>query len=106
MPAGFVRVAKASDLPERRCRKFAVGDEQIALWRVGGRFYAVSDFCAHQHAPTIHRGMLSGLTVTCPLHGWTFSLETGAAETGDGRLRTFRVLVEDDAVYVEDPAAG
>jgi nitrite reductase/ring-hydroxylating ferredoxin subunit len=47
-------------------------------------------------------GRLSGLTISCPMHGWTFSLLDGREENGFGRVRTRRVIVEGDDVYVEE----
>ena len=32
---------------------------------------------------------------------WTYSLETGVAVTGSGRVRTYTVKVEGDGVFIE-----
>ena len=45
--------------------------------------------------------MLSGLTVACPMHGWTYSLETGIAVSGSGRVRTYEVKVEGENVFID-----
>jgi NAD(P)H-dependent nitrite reductase small subunit len=103
---GFVRVARLSDLGERRGRKVRIGDDDVALWRVNGQVYAIGNVCAHQHFSALHDGILSGLTVTCPMHGWTYSLQTGKATSGSGAVRTYRVIIEGDVVYVEQPADG
>jgi nitrite reductase/ring-hydroxylating ferredoxin subunit len=100
---GFVRVAGTSDIAEGRGKKIELGDQEIALWRVNGRFYAISNVCAHQHISAIHLGTLEGLTVSCPMHGWAYSLETGRTPSGEGKLRVFRVVVEKNQVYVELP---
>lgn len=100
----FVKVAQVSDIPDSRGRKVIVGDEEVALWHVRGKFYAISTVCAHQHLATLHTGELNGLTVTCPMHGWTYSLETGTTVSGEGRVRVFKVLVEGDDVLIEAPA--
>lgn len=105
-PAGFVRVARFSEIGERRSKKVRIGDEEVALWRVEGRIFAIGNVCAHQHFSALHAGILSGRTVTCPMHGWTYSLETGKATSGSGAVRTYRVIVEEDTVYVEQPADG
>jgi len=105
-PAGFVRVARFSEIGEGGSKKVLVGDDEVALWRVDGRIFAIGNVCAHQHFSALHAGILSGRTVTCPMHGWTYALETGRATTGSGAVRTYRVIVEGDAVFVEQPAAG
>jgi nitrite reductase/ring-hydroxylating ferredoxin subunit len=100
----FVIVARDSEIREGRSKKIDVRGEEIALWKAGGRIYAVSNVCAHEHFSMMHQGTLNGCNVSCPMHGWTYSLETGRCITGEGRLRTYRVRVEGDEVAVEEPA--
>jgi len=96
----FVKVARLSDIAEGRSAKVRLGDDEIALWRVRGKFYAIGNVCSHQHFSELHRGILSGLTVACPMHGWTYSLETGIAVSGSGRVRTYEVKVEGENVFI------
>jgi nitrite reductase/ring-hydroxylating ferredoxin subunit len=100
---GFVAVARLSDLPEGHGRRVRVGDEDIALWRVGGRIYAVGNVCPHQHSAVLHQAIRNGLEITCPMHGWTYSLETGTATVGSGRVQVYRVVVDGESVTVEEP---
>ncbi len=103
MRDGYIRVATASDFPDGKGRKVVVADDEVALWRVNGRFYAVSNVCAHQHISALHLGIRDGLQITCPMHGWSYSLETGIAVSGNGRVRVYKVLVEGDGVFIELP---
>ncbi len=100
----FVKVARVSEVHERRSKLVHLEEDQIALWRINGRIYAINNSCPHQHIGAIHLGSLDGLCVTCPMHGWTFSLETGASTFGEGRARTYRTRIEGDDVLVEKPA--
>src|SRR5512135_1047214 len=100
MNDGWVLVARMDDLTEGRGRRCRVGDEQIALWLVNGTCYAIDSVCAHQHMSTLHEGIRSDLEVTCPLHGWSYSLVNGRATHGSGRVRTFPVKIERGAVYI------
>lgn len=91
--------------------------EQIVLKRdEGGRAYALHDRCPHRGVP-LHLGseMFPG-TLTCPYHGWTFSLDSGVlcAAITDGpdspivgkvRVRTYPVAERLGLVwvYVGDP---
>jgi nitrite reductase/ring-hydroxylating ferredoxin subunit len=102
VPEGFRRVASCSELQEKKGRMVLVGDEEVALWKVDGTVYAVDNLCPHQHAPALHIGHLSGLSLSCPMHGWTFSLLDGREEQGFGRVRVRRVVVQGDDVYVEE----
>ena len=99
----FHPVARLTDLLEGRSLRVRIGDEEIALWRVDGRIYAVSNVCPHQHSPVLHQATRKGLLITCPMHGWTFSLETGQAVNGNGSMRTYPVRVEGNRIMVEEP---
>jgi NAD(P)H-dependent nitrite reductase small subunit len=99
----FVKVARISDLPGHRGKLVRVGDEEIALWRVNGKVYAISNVCPHQHFSMLHQGALEGIHVTCPMHGWTFSLEDGNPSSGNGRAKTYQVRVVGEDVFVERP---
>ena len=104
MSERWIVVARAEDLREGRGLRCRVGDDEVALWQVDGRYFALSAVCAHHHVPTLHEGIREGLTIACPLHGWTYSLETGRAVTGNGRVRTYPVKVENGEILlaVED----
>lgn len=102
----WIVVARAEDLREGRGLRCRVGDDEVALWQVDGLCYALSAVCAHHHVPTLHEGIREGLTIACPLHGWTYSLETGRSVSGNGRVRTYPVKVEKGEILlaVEDDA--
>jgi NAD(P)H-dependent nitrite reductase small subunit len=99
----YVFVARAADFPRTRGLVRTINEHEIAVFRIDGAFYAVSNICPHQHSPLIAEGIIEGLTVTCPLHGWKYSLVTGRMEEGAGGIRTYPVKVEGDKVYVEKP---
>ena len=76
----------------------------IAIFRVGDRFHAVRDECPHAGA-SLADGDLTGTIITCPRHGSQFDVATGARERGpsDFPIRTYRVLTDEGATYVEVP---
>ena len=106
MSEQWIAVARAENLREGRGLRCRVGDDEVALWQVDGRYYAISAVCVHHHVSTLHEGIREGLTVSCPLHGWTYSLETGRAVRGGGRVRTYPVKVEKGEIFLalEDDA--
>ncbi len=94
-------VARAEDLREGRGLRCRVDEDEVALWQVGGRYFAISAVCVHHHVPTLHEGIREGLTVSCPLHGWTYSLETGRAVRGGGRVRAYPVKIEKGEIFLD-----
>ena len=77
-----------------------VGD--VAVWNVGGSFFATHDKCTHREGP-LSDGLLEGSTVTCPYHGAQFDVSTGAVLCGPAKepLKTYRVIVEGEMGRVE-----
>ena len=78
-----------------------MGDLDVALWKVEGRLFAVANLCAHQHLPTMHEAHREGLAISCPMHGWTFSLESGRELDGRGKLTTYPVKTEGEEILVD-----
>lgn len=98
-----VRVASIHDFPALRAVRVVLPDDEVAVWQVEGQYYAVSAVCLHHHVPTLHQGERNGLTVSCPLHGWIYSLETGEATHGGGRLQVYVTEVDDGSVWIHLP---
>jgi nitrite reductase/ring-hydroxylating ferredoxin subunit len=77
---------------------------RVALYRLGGAYFATSDVCPHAGAP-LSRGCVVEGYVECPMHHALFDIRTGAAD-GSVTLRalaTFPVKVEDGCIYVDVP---
>ena len=67
-----------------------------------GEVLAIDDTCTHQDA-SLADGWLEGCEVECPLHASRFDLRTGQVDAPPAKrpVRTHRVVVQDDHVYVE-----
>ena len=51
--------------------------------------------------------IVHGNKVTCPLHNWVFSLETGEAQGADtGRIATYPVRIEGERILIDGVAVG
>lgn len=88
MPEGIGMVVY---LPEGR---------QAALFRIGESIFAIDNVCPHMGGP-LGDGELSENIVTCPWHGWTFNVETGACQNMPGEdVMTYRVELADGSVYI------
>ncbi len=95
-----MRVARVGEIPPGSAKAVTVGTREIALFHVEGEFYAMDNTCPHQGGP-LCEGRIEGKTVTCPLHAWTFKLESGKMALGDYALvDTFDVRVEGDEIVI------
>ena len=99
----YIRVAKLSEIREHRGKLVVVNGEDLALFQRDGKVYALSNVCAHQHFSKLHEGEIQGLTVTCPMHGWTYDMVSGRAINGNGKVQSFIVHVQGEDVYVGVP---
>jgi NAD(P)H-dependent nitrite reductase small subunit len=100
----FIRACSIQDIPRRRGKEIVFDEEtQVALFNINDTLYAVSNICPHQHAPVIAEGYIEECTITCPLHGWVYDLQTGKALGGNGRLKTYEVYRDGDHVMLEKP---
>lgn len=99
------RIAAAVDLPVGQAGEFVVAGRIVALFNVGGTFYALDGICPHQGGP-LGKGQLTGCTITCPWHGFQFDVTTGQHLTSKSLVHpTLAVKVEAGEVLVELPAA-
>ncbi len=97
----WTAIGTLSDIPQRGARCVETPEGKIAIFRTGdNRVFAIHDHCPHKGGP-LSQGIVHGASVTCPLHSWVISLETGKALGADeGCVRTIPVKVEDGKLYV------
>ncbi|WP_072375931.1 nitrite reductase small subunit NirD [Hyphomicrobium sp. NDB2Meth4] len=97
----WTAIGTLSDIPQRGARCIETPEGKIAIFRTGdNRVFAIDDHCPHKGGP-LSQGIVHGASVTCPLHSWVISLETGKALGADeGCVRTIPVKVEDGKLYV------
>jgi len=95
-----IGVGAVGDLPVGRGATVELpnGDE-LALYNVGGQFFAVENFCPHRGAP-LAEGILCEYTVECILHGWEFDVRTGKCLTTDADIRAYEVEIEDGQINI------
>ena len=97
----WILIGSISDIPQRgaRCVETPVG--RIAIFRTAeDRVFALDDHCPHKGGP-LSQGIVHGAAVTCPLHSWVISLETGKALGADeGCVRTIPIKIESDKLFI------
>lgn len=101
----WLHVGTLSDIPLRGSRRIKQGNRTVALFRTAkNKVYAIADSCPHKAGP-LSDGIVHDACVTCPLHNWVISLETGKAQGADeGSTPVFPVRMDGDKVLVALPA--
>lgn len=98
----WLRVCSVADLSEGSGTAFEItGDTTVALFKIGGEVFAVSDRCSHAEA-SLSKGDVFGCEVECPRHGAVFDLSTGEPQTLPATvpLTKYDVRIEDGAVSI------
>jgi nitrite reductase (NADH) small subunit len=74
----------------------------IAVFRTAeNEAFALLDRCPHKAGP-LSQGIVHDRGVTCPLHNWVISLESGAALGADvGKTPTFKLKIERGRIFLD-----
>jgi nitrite reductase (NADH) small subunit len=101
MTERWYAVGSISDIPRRGARCVKNGDRTIAIFRTAeDQIFALEDKCPHRNGP-LSQGIVHDGCVTCPLHNWVISLETGEAQGADeGRTATYPVKLDGQMILI------
>ena len=101
MAMDWTAIGSVSEIPRRGARCVDTPAGKIAVFRTGrDQVFAIDDHCPHKGGP-LSQGIVHGAAVTCPLHNWVISLETGKALGADqGAVRTIPVKVEGGRIFI------
>ncbi len=90
----WIDVCAVDDIPAQGSRIVKTAKGCLALFKTSaGEVYALNDKCPHKQGP-LSQGIVHDKFVTCPLHSWVFSLETGEAQGADiGKVETRPVRI-------------
>ncbi len=101
----WIKIGTLDDIPRRGARCVATPRGRIAVFRTGDdHVFAIDDHCPHKGGP-LSQGIVHGTSVTCPLHNWVISLETGRAQGADeGAVRSIAVKVDGGAIFISGNA--
>ena len=97
----WIDVGAVADIPRRGARCLKGAEKSIAIFRTSDdRIFALEDKCPHKGGP-LSQGIVHDGCVTCPLHNWVISLETGEAQGADeGRTVVVPVRIEEGRIYL------
>ena len=100
--AELTKVCLVTDVAEGSVKSFEVGNNVIAVYNVGGTFYATDNECTHG-AASLAEGILEDDIIECSLHFGAFNVKTGEAVQAPcfTPLRTYKVVVQDGQVTVD-----
>ena len=100
--AEFVTVAKTSEISQGQAKAVEVKGAPVAIFNVGGTYYAIEDTCSHVGGP-LSEGTVEGTTVNCPWHGAQFDLASGKVlmPPAASGVKSYKVRVEGSEIKLE-----
>lgn len=98
----WIDIGALSDIPAQGARVVKTAQGCVAVFRTAeDRVFAIDDACPHKGGP-LSEGIVHGNSVTCPLHAWVFSLETGVAQGADeGSVQSYPARVEAGRILLD-----
>ena len=98
----WIDIGALDDIPRQGARVVKSPAGCIAVFRsAADEVFALDDRCPHKGGP-LSAGIVHGTSVTCPLHNWVISLESGTAQGADkGQVRTYALKVEAGRLLID-----
>jgi len=97
----WVPVAQVGDIPPGHAARVEIDGVPVAIFNVGGDFYALDDTCSHAEASLSEGDLVEDrYVIECPLHGSSFDLRSGDAVTLPAvePVRVHHIQAGDDGV--------
>ncbi|MFV0292614.1 MAG: nitrite reductase small subunit NirD [Paracoccus sp. (in: a-proteobacteria)] len=97
----WIDIAALEDIPVQGARLVRTTGGCIAVFRThDDHVFVLDDRCPHKGGP-LSEGIVTGHSVTCPLHNRVFDLNTGFATGPDeGSVRTYPARIDNGRVLV------
>jgi nitrite reductase/ring-hydroxylating ferredoxin subunit/multimeric flavodoxin WrbA len=98
-------VGLTTDIKSGSSKSFSIRTDrekitEIAVFNLDGTFHAISNSCIHKGGP-LSKGSLDGDIVTCPWHGWKYSVKTGkSSHKGGDSINSYPVKIIENKIYV------
>jgi nitrite reductase/ring-hydroxylating ferredoxin subunit len=98
----LTKICSTSEVADNSVKSFEVGNNVIAVYNLGGTYYATDNECTHG-AASLADGVLEDDIIECTLHFGAFNVKTGEAVQAPcfTPLRTYKVVVQNGQVMVD-----
>jgi nitrite reductase/ring-hydroxylating ferredoxin subunit/multimeric flavodoxin WrbA len=101
----FRYLCLTTDVPLSKSRSFSIRNAkgtkiEIAVFNIDGKYYVISNTCKHVGGP-LSQGLLKENIVTCPWHGWKYSIVDGKSpHKGGDSVNSYKAKVIGGKLYV------
>jgi len=99
-PEGFLLAGRSDEVADEERMEVTLGGQPLLLVRHAGVLRCVSAVCPHAGG-ALGDGFVESGHVMCPLHGWTFALDSGQCSVNPSvRLPCFEVAEGEGWIWV------
>jgi len=97
-----VELCKVGDVGIGEVLKVETAGLTVAVFNLDGTFYVTDDACTHGPG-SLSEGCIDGDNIECNFHQGVFNIRTGEVVTPPCivPVKTYRVAVDDGAVFIE-----
>lgn len=100
----FVTVAKVGAIAEGRGATFTVNERLVAVFQLGGEYFAIDDLCPHMGGSLGAGEIDAEGAVICPWHAWRFKVCDGTwADNPRLKIDSFDVRLQGEEIQVRVP---
>jgi nitrite reductase (NADH) small subunit len=105
----WIDIAALDEIAPRGARVVKTALGCVAVFRTAqDEVFALNNSCPHKKGP-LAEGIVHGKSVTCPLHNWVISLETGLVEGRESgpdqaSVATFGARIEGGRIFLNAAA--
>lgn len=98
----WIDIGALEDIAPRGARVVKTVMGCVAVFRTAtDEVFALDNSCPHKKGP-LAEGIVHGNAVTCPLHNWVISLETGLVQgPDDGAVATYPARVQAGRILLD-----
>lgn len=95
-------IARIDEIEEGAGKRIEFDGKYIAVFNVGGEFFAIDDTCSHEEA-SLAQGEVEDYLVECPLHGSRFDVRSGEPKAFPAIMpvKTYKIVVEGDDLIID-----
>jgi nitrite reductase/ring-hydroxylating ferredoxin subunit len=97
----FLCIGDINEFASGALKRVPIGQAEVIMVCIAGEYFAFENLCPHQQFAVFHQGTKHEYEITCPMHGWSFDIQTGKAIKGSGKLNKYEVEVRGDKLWLK-----
>lgn len=99
----WIDAATTSEIGDNECKVIDLDDDLVAIYNLGGKYFAVEDLCTHDGGD-LSSGWVEDGCAVCPRHGAQFDIRTGEVMSAPAYedIHAFPVRIVANTIQVRD----